>query len=181
MKVRTFLLFACMIVVPGLAMFSHRVPAEVRSATRCALWDPIQSWAEHWSKPDSGDAVGGDDAAGADAEDAAGPLQDRLSGLVGVDQRTGAVGQSVQGPAGRLAALGAAAVDCRPLDPQTGRHVASCRVAIDASGQLHRVFQADGDSSQEAVSSLADQVEEWRERLAARASASENRSGPAGF
>ena len=46
MKVRTCLLFACMIIVPGLAMFSHRVPAEIRSATRCAIWDPILSWAE---------------------------------------------------------------------------------------------------------------------------------------
>lgn len=185
MKVRTFLLFACMVVVPGLAMFSHRVPAEVRSATRCALWDPIQTWAEGWSKPDSGETLGGGGgAAAADEDDPAGPLQDRFSGVAGLaadDPWSSDVGQSADGPAGRLAVLGASVVECRPLDAQTGRHVASCRVAIDATGQLHRVFQAAGGSPQEAVSSLADQVEQWRDRLAARASASGIPSGPAGF
>lgn len=180
MKVRTFLLFACMIVVPGLAMFSHRVPAEVRSATRCALWDPIQTWAEHWSKANSGETLGVENAAALNTDDPAGPPLERLSGVVGRgadDSQSGAVGQSAEGAASRLAALGVSAVDCRPFDPQTGRHVASCRVPIDASAQLHRVFQAAGGSPQEAVSSLADQVEAWRDRLAARASASGTSSG----
>lgn len=184
MKVRTFLLFACMIVVPGLAMFSHRVPAEVRSATRCALWDPIQTWAERWSTSDSGETLGDGNAAAVDAEVTAGQPQERLAGMVPLaadDPRSGFGGRSPEGAAGRLAALGVSAVECRPFDPQTGRHVASCRVPIDASAQLHRVFQADGGSPQEAVSSLADQVEAWRDRLAARAEDSGNPARPAGF
>lgn len=188
MKVRTFLLFACMIVVPGLAMFSHRVPAGVRSATRCALWDPIQTWAEGWSKPDSAtflaESDGGGAAVEAAADDAGGPAGGGVTrpvGLGGLGRLSGQGGESAEEPAARLAALGASGVDCRPFEAETGSHVASCRVPIDASGQLHRVFQAAGGSPQEAVSSLADQVEGWRDRLAARASGSDNPRGPAGF
>ncbi|MFM1902840.1 MAG: hypothetical protein RLZZ440_740 [Planctomycetota bacterium] len=173
MKVRTSLLFACMIVVPGLAMFSHRVPAEVRTATRCALWDPLLAWAEGWSKP--ADTVGGELAAGgpipAAAEQlavAASPVAP-ASGFARAGDRASPSAPPVADAGGRLAALGASAVECRPLDPRAGTHVASCRVAMDASGQLHRVFQAAGTSPEQAVSSLAEQVERWRGRLASRA------------
>ena len=40
MKVRSLLLFACMIVVPFLAMFSHKLPAEMRAAWAAAVLDP---------------------------------------------------------------------------------------------------------------------------------------------
>jgi hypothetical protein len=68
----------------------------------------------------------------------------------------------------RLAALGAVAIDVRPLDGVAGMHVASCRVAMDAAGQLHRFFQAPGSDPGAATAALADQVEAWRDRLASR-------------
>ena len=71
------------------------------------------------------------------------------------------------GAAERLAALGAVAVECRPLE-SGGLHLASCRVAMDAAGQLHRVFQAAGPSPAAAVAALAEQVEAWRARWEAR-------------
>ena len=40
MKFRTFLLFVCMIVVPLLAMFSHKVPPEIRTACSDLLLRP---------------------------------------------------------------------------------------------------------------------------------------------
>lgn len=40
MKFRAFILLACMFVVPGMAMFSHRLPAEVRASLRRHLCDP---------------------------------------------------------------------------------------------------------------------------------------------
>jgi hypothetical protein len=42
MRFRSLLLFACMIVVPLLAMFSHKVPRELRSAARERLWEPAR-------------------------------------------------------------------------------------------------------------------------------------------
>jgi hypothetical protein len=40
MKLRSSLLLACMLVVPALAMFSHKIPPEVRRAVRQRVWDP---------------------------------------------------------------------------------------------------------------------------------------------
>lgn len=165
MKVRTFLLFACMIVVPGLAMFSHRVPAEFRSAARSALWDPLLAWAANWTnqgvaedvRAAEPEGIAGDTAAsGPGARSASGP------GVEAAAPRANA----------RLADLGGIAVECRPLDSLAGTHVASCRVAMDAAGQLHRVFQVAGRTPDEAVAALADEVERWRTRLADRASSS---------
>lgn len=173
MKVRTSLLFACMIIVPGLAMFSHRVPAEVRTATRCALWDPILAWAEGWSQPaaDAQDPPAGmSQPAVAEPTPLAGPTHTPGSDFGGLSRGGGSDAAPLAGDATeRLVGLGASAVECRPLDPSAGTYVASCRIAMDASGQLHRVFQAAGTSPAQAVSSLADQVEQWRARLAVRA------------
>ena len=53
MKVRTCLIFACMTVVPALALLSHRVPGEFRDAVRCRLWEPIEAWVAELSRPDT--------------------------------------------------------------------------------------------------------------------------------
>ena len=181
MKVRTCLLFACMIIVPGLAMFSHRVPAEIRSATRCAIWDPILSWAEAWNTPKPEALVSDGPAEGPVGMTTAavvGPVasqtgrlgpQDAIPRAEGLG-RVSAAGQSSQTSIERLATLGALAVECRPLDGVAGTHVASCQVAMDAAGQLHRVFQAPGPTPDEAFAALAADVEDWRMRLATRAS-----------
>ena len=42
MRFRSLLLFACMIVVPLLAMFSHWIPPELRSTVRNRLWVPAR-------------------------------------------------------------------------------------------------------------------------------------------
>ena len=165
MKVRTFLLFACMIVVPGLAMFSHRVPAEFRTATRCALWDPLLAWVANWTNRGAVEEVW--------AEEPAGMTGDTAASGPGVRSAGGPVVESATPRANaRLADLGGIAVECRPLDSLSGTHVVSCRVAMDAAGQLHRVFQAAGRTPDEAVAALADEVERWRARLADRASSS---------
>lgn len=157
MRIRTSLIFACMTVVPLMALLSHRVPGEVRAAVRCRLWEPIESWVASLSRgrpqvaTDDGPA---DPPPSAAALPAVGP-------------------ESVPTPApgvteGRdaLAALGAVAIDCRPLDGVTGTHVAACRVAIDDAGQLHRVFQAAGRSPDEALAALVDVVRGWQRRVA---------------
>lgn len=164
MKARTCLLFVCMIVVPALAMFSHHVPAEVWSAARAAVCDQV-GWDEWMSPPATEPA--GEPAREAERVAAATSPQPRPGASAGAAPAAG------QSPAtrARLAALGAAAIETRPLEGVPGMHVASCRVAIDAAGQLQRVFQAAAPSPAEAISGLERQVDAWRGRLAARADA----------
>lgn len=197
MKVRTSLLFVCMIVVPGLAMFSHRVPAEVRSATRCAIWEPIAAWTESWTATESEPAAGErseervaevpplvsspDRSADhpwqnstADGGVATAATPSPTAALAPAPDRRGPV-------SGRLASLGATAVECRPLDGVPGVQVASCRVAMDAAGQLHRVFQTTAATPDEAIAALAAEVERWRDRLATRSLPAAAETGTAGF
>ena len=42
MKFRSLLLFACMVFVPLMAMFSHKIPSEFREALRQQLWTPAR-------------------------------------------------------------------------------------------------------------------------------------------
>jgi hypothetical protein len=41
MRLRSSILVACMLVVPALAMFSHKVPAGARRQLRQSLWEPL--------------------------------------------------------------------------------------------------------------------------------------------
>ena len=154
MKVRACVLVVCMTVVPGLAMFSHHVPADVRQAARCHLWQPVADWLRT-SEPAAGVTAPVPAAPVVETAPASAPsAADQLGRPAAVD---------------RLVALGAVGIEVRPLDGVSGTHVASCRVAMDAAGQLHRVFQAPGTDPGEATLALAQQVEAWRDRLAARA------------
>jgi len=159
MKVRVCVLVACMIVVPGLAMFSHHIPAELRQAARCHLWQPVANWLRPSASTGGRVAVVEPSTVQATPEAAA----------------TAPPGS----PAAidRLVALGAMAIDVRPLEGVSGVHVASCRVAMDAAGQLHRVFQAPGPGPGEATAALADQVAAWRDRIASHTTAADPTPG----
>lgn len=165
MKVRTCLIFACMTVVPALALFSHQVPGELRARVRSCLWQPLAAWA------DSGDPTG--EPPGSGSEPQAG-----LAATAPPRPSASAAG-SIDPAAEPLTSLGAVAIDCRPLDGVAGTHVASCRVAVDAAGQLHRVFQAAGTSPEEALAALTVVVRDWQERLVSRAAiAADPAAGP---
>lgn len=161
MIVRTSLLAACMIVVPGLALCSHHLPPEIRAAARCDIWQPVASRVESWFSS-SGESRPADPPA-ASQPGWAGSAAGQSSATVAAADDPGATAVE------RLTALGAVAIDCRPLEVDSRTHVASCRIAMDAAGQLHRVFQAPGPSPEAATTALVAQVESWRERLALRA------------
>lgn len=161
MKFRVCILVVCMTVVPAWAMFSHHVPVGLRQAARSHLWQPVAAWLQ----PDEGSSATAPNAAPA-------PIAGATA--------SAPVAQAAPGrpPAvDRLAELGAVAIDVRPLEGVTGTHVASCRVAMDAAGQLHRVFQAPGSDPGVATAALADQVQAWRDRLAARVAMPEPAAG----
>ena len=166
MKVRTCVIFACMTIVPALAMFSHQLPASLREAMRTRLWEPVEDWVASLTKPespksatDSSEPIAIDSSVEAPTE----PVQEVLPEAGKVVAIEPSVPSS---SADALASLGATAIDCRPFDGLAGTHVASCRVAVDAAGQLHRVFQAAGASPDEAFAALVDTVRTWKQRTA---------------
>lgn len=181
MKFRTSVIVACMIVVPALALFSHRLPADLRAKVRSCVWEPVEAWAADLTGSTKAVAIAPavDDTQPQGVAASATPAE-------AVEPPTAAVGSvampatpspsaaptpaSPNNPTG-LASLGAVAIDCRPLDGAAGTHVASCRVAVDASGQLHRVFQAAGRSPHEAIAALEEAVRAWQSRRATTARA----------
>jgi len=67
----------------------------------------------------------------------------------------------------QLRAAGAVSFDCQPLPGADGMISCSCRVPIDAAGQLQRVFQSTGHDPLSASAALLEQVLAWRQRMAA--------------
>lgn len=66
----------------------------------------------------------------------------------------------------QLASLGAVSFECQPLAGPDGLYSSSCRVPVDATGQLQRVFQASGHDAVSASAALLEQVLAWRQRVA---------------
>ena len=153
MKFRSTLLVALMVIVPGLAMFSHHVPAGAAEAARRIVVEPVAHWVEAWrgAAPARGDGS----AALPLAEPKAGPP-------IGITEADRAVVRE------RFQALGAVALECRPAPGEAKEHVASCRVPLDAEGQLQRVFQATGHDPLAAERRLLDDVTAWLERQRSR-------------
>ena len=68
----------------------------------------------------------------------------------------------------QLRSAGAVAYDCQPLPGSDGLFSSSCRVPVDATGQLQRVFQASGTDPGTASAALLAQVTAWQQRMAAQ-------------
>jgi hypothetical protein len=156
MKIRSFLLFACMIVVPLLAMFSHKIPPDFRQAARRHLWEPAQrALAGGETVPEPAAVAAMPTVAISDTPVPPAPVHAAASPPANLDEIEG-----------RLAALGGFAVECAPVAADGGLHRCSCRVAADPSGQLQRVFQSSGRDPAAAMQQLLEQVEVWKERIA---------------
>lgn len=140
MKIRSGVLVACMVVVPAMAMFSHhvRLPAGVGDAIRSIVASATR-------------------ITPADGRPTAKPAA--VDGPTPVD---------VAAVRARLGELGASMIECRSLPGSRGTHVASCRIAVDSHGELERVFHATAPTPEAALRDLLDDVETWRDRVAAR-------------
>ena len=68
----------------------------------------------------------------------------------------------------QLVQLGAIGFEFLPADAGNPRHRCSCRLPVDPSGQLQRVFQADDDVADAAVQRLLAEVTAWQRRAVAR-------------
>lgn len=186
MKLRSALLIACLIVVPLLAMFSHKVPTASRAAIRERFWQlmirPLAS------------------ALGLSATSPTCPAPRQAAASPPPDRPVGAVEEAFPGPprafAGsgptstdrgppaadplkplkparatgresleaRLRALGATRIDWTPGQGGDGLHRCSCRIPAEPSGQLHRIFQAAATDPVAALDNLVGQVTAWSMR-----------------
>lgn len=179
MKLRSALLVACMLVVPAVALFSHRIPADMRKAVREAVGRGV-AW---WQVPNEAEAMVDSPAAPIVA---AAPESGRMNSLpaesppivaepILVGLQPGQAVQPRRDLERRLEELGGTAFECRPMQGLGGMHVASCRVPLDASGQLMRVFQASGAGADEATRTLVSDVAAWKQRMALRGPAAAER------
>lgn len=158
MRVRSLLLGVCMVVVPALALFSHHIPPGLTAAVRATVSRRVAAW---WARTEP-DEVPRDTAALPPADPPAPPTA--AGGLQPNPNGSTAARRTVED---RLLELGATAIECQPLPGGSGTLVASCRVAVDASGQLQRVFQAAGPEPTAALERLLAEVRSWRQRAAA--------------
>lgn len=62
----------------------------------------------------------------------------------------------------QLTDLGATGIDCRPQSGAAPGYTSSCRLGIDAAGQLHRMFHGQGPDAPAAMHSLVEQIHAWR-------------------
>lgn len=175
MRVRSLLLGVCMVVVPLLAMFSHHLPPRLFVTARKTVWEPVAAWAG-WKPapaPPRSAAIVAQPDAPTPAVTAAVPQPSSARASAAV-LPVAAFGSSAspdrRALEGRLAQLGAMAIDCQPL-PGGSDILASCRVAVDPAGELQRVFQAAGADASAALGRLVAEVEAWRHRTASRAPA----------
>lgn len=181
MKLRSLLLVSCMLVVPALAMFSHWIPTEFRAATRrgfaAATSGVLGTPAEAGTLPPPPTTpptagapaaspsllpIAAQPAAAAVAEPATPPMVAQLADRTRQvrDQQA----RDQQAIESQLKAAGAVSFDCQPLPGAEGLYSSSCRVPVDATGQLQRVFQATGHDPGSASAALLEQVMGWRQR-----------------
>ncbi|MEI6657689.1 MAG: hypothetical protein WCO76_04050 [Planctomycetota bacterium] len=172
MKIRSALLVAFMIAVPAAAMFSHRIPADVRRSIR----DQVGRLTAALTPPSSAEA-GGRMAGGKESTSAEGPV---VAAAVAVGPASGPAAPLVAAAetdgndvSGRLARLGAIGFECRPIAGGGGEHMASCSVPLDGSGQLLRVFHVTGGDAHAAANCLLDDVVAWRDRAGLQRAAAE--------
>lgn len=182
MKIRSFVLIVCMVVVPGLALFSHLTPPSVRDLMRRTLCDPFCRSdrllaeavpptlastptpipAEPETAPSPPAAV---PAAQVMASHA--PVTPPVPSSMSADvPRSPAEWAALGTLRKELAALGATAIDCRPQPGDVAGYASSCRIGIDPQGQLHRMFHGRGADAPAAMQSLVEQVRAWQTRQA---------------
>lgn len=169
MRIRTFLLVACMVVVPMLAMFSHRFPAGTRAAVGEFFRDLVGA-IPPVARPQVAPAPAAEAPAIQSTVSAAAvpsrPAVDPPAVVTPTPTAREAVAPVQPESLDRLRDLGAVAVACLPLEGNRG-HVATCRLPVDAAGQLERVFQATGPDPVSAADQLLRDVTAWKAGSAA--------------
>jgi len=153
MKFRSILLIALMVVVPGLAMFSHHLPAGLSATAFRLLVAPAIGWVASWHE-----------ATGSGPTARAAPVESLVAGNPGPTVPQAITGADHVAVRDGLRDAGAVGLECRQLPGVGAGHMATGRVALDADGQLQRVFQATGHDPLAAERRLLEEITAWQER-----------------
>lgn len=168
MKVRSCALILCMVIVPGLALFSHLTPPAACEWFQRVLRGPWREAVRVAEAPLPVTPAGS--AAATPAAKAPERFEPPLARVtappVDAAPRVPADAATLQELRTQLATLGATAIDCRPQPGDVSGYASSCRIGIDPSGQLHRMFHGHGVDASAALQSLVAQVRAWHDRQA---------------
>lgn len=188
MRFRSLLMFACMIIVPMIAMFSHKLPPELRNTISSVVLNPTIDLIESLALSAKAEEP---DQAREFAAPPAGPLlADRADSsptrlatpIERADPVTATLHQQYPRPAQQslghdqasalrqqLAAAGVCRLLIEPAGDGSRSVRGSCRLPVDAEGQLQRLFHASGATETETLTQLIEQVGHWHRRLGTRA------------
>lgn len=153
MKCRSILLIALMVIVPGLAMFSHHLPTGLSATVGRLVLAPALGWLASWQE-----------AAGSGLAARATPVTSLVAGDATPTTPQSLAEADPTAVRDGLRNAGVMGLECRPLPGVGTGHLATGRVALDADGQLQRVFQAAGHDPLAAERHLLEEVAAWRER-----------------
>ena len=178
MKFRTFLMFVCMIVVPMIAMFSHKVPTAMRTACGELLIAPINYFAEIIFHPSVASSTDREIAVFDTTSDV--PLLAHQHNHLDISDNQNTSTESalphqpqhpttMETPASayqdQLIAAGAHRLLVEPATDSSGGYHGSCRISVDAQGELQRLFHARASTKSATLEKLLQQVRHWQQRV----------------
>ena len=184
MKFRTFLMFACMISVPMIAMFSHKIPTEMRTACGELLIAPITYFSEIIFQPSVASPTSQETAAFEIAPNV--PLlahQDSHHDRADVPntltessssqhpQHLPAAEPPISSFRDQLIATGVRRLIVEPATDRRDWYHGSCRIAVDTQGELQRLFHAHASTESATFEKLLKQVHHWQQQVPARVTA----------
>lgn len=184
MKFRTFLMFVCMISVPMIAMFSHKIPTKLRTVCGELLIAPIKYFSEIIFQPSVASLTSQKTAAFEIAPNV--PLlahqdsyHDRAddpntlteSSASQHPQHLPAAEASISSLRDQLIATGVRRLIVEPATDRRDLYHGSCRIAVDTQGELQRLFHAHASTESATFEKLLKQVHHWQQQVPARVTA----------
>ena len=170
-------MFLCMIIVPMIAMFSHKIPPEMRTFCGELLITPINYFSQSLFQSSVASSTGQQETTFNDAPNVR-LLGRQASHLARADvsniaahpdssqhpQHSAVVNSPTSYFRDQLISTGAHRLTVEPANDQSGWYHGSCRVAVDAQGQLQRLFHAHAATEYETYERLLKQVQDWQQK-----------------
>ena len=178
-----------MTIVPMIAMFSHKVPTAMRTACGKLLVAPINYFSEIIFRPPV--------ASSTDQEISAFDTAPNVPLLVNRDSHfdisdnpntsTGSsLLQRTQPPTevktptsscrDQLIAAGVHRILVEAASDSSGGYHGSCRIAVDAQGELQRLFHAHDSTESATLEKLLQQVRHWQQQVSVRITANSTKT-----
>ncbi len=173
-----------MIIVPMIAMFSHKIPSEMRTFCGELLITPINYFSKSLFQSSVASSTAQQETSFNDAPNVR-LLGRQVSHLAKDDgsniatnsdssqhlKHDVAVNSSASYFRDQLISNGVHHLTVEPANDQSDWYHGSCRVAVDAQGQLQRLFHAHAATEYETYERLLKQVQDWQQKTTAHITA----------